>query len=45
MQAAEQIFEGRFDNVLDEDEDVQMESASTTDCVDRRRANRLAVRR
>jgi hypothetical protein len=45
MQAAEQIFEGRFDKFLEVDEDVQMDSVSISDRADPRKLNRLAVRR
>ena len=30
MEAAERIFEGKFDNVKDEDDDVQMAAGSST---------------
>jgi hypothetical protein len=41
MQAAEKIFEGKYDHVQDEDEDLHMDAVSITDRPDPRR---LAVR-
>jgi hypothetical protein len=43
MQAAERIFEGQFDSIQEEDEDVQMDSVSLSDRTDLKRRQRLAV--
>ncbi|TFY83061.1 hypothetical protein EWM64_g951 [Hericium alpestre] len=43
MQAAERIFDGAFDDVLDEDGDVRMGSASETEVRDQKTTTRLAT--
>jgi hypothetical protein len=45
MQAAERIFEGQFDDVQDEYQDVQMDHIDRDDMINVKRTTRLAVSR